>query len=198
MYCHDVNRRSGAIWLLLMVAAFVPGCHNGKECKSCNDITPGAIPQPNGTYACQWIHAEMARADKDEFVIYQYEWAADGTKLTSTGESHVAGIAQRLPEVPFPIVIEPSPDQRVNESRRLAVLKSLADCHVQVGRDRVVLERSEAEGLYGDEAVGTSSKMLGGRNGRQGTVGTSTSLSVGGTTASSSSGSSIGIGINSN
>ena len=70
-----------------MVAA-VSGCH------TCNDIAPGAIPQPNGTYACQWVHAEKARADQDKFVIYQYEWSADATKLTPSGQEHVAQIAQ--------------------------------------------------------------------------------------------------------
>ena len=78
------------------LTAAVPGCHNGEQCRSCNDITPGAIPQPNGTYDCQWIHAEMARADQDKFVIYQYEWSADGTKLTPSGQEHVAQIAQGL------------------------------------------------------------------------------------------------------
>ena len=63
-------------------------------CHTCNDITPGAIPQPNGTYACQWIHAEKARAAQDKFVIYQYEWSADVTKLTPSGQGHVAQIAQ--------------------------------------------------------------------------------------------------------
>ena len=125
-------------------------CQNGQG--PCNDITPGAIPQPNGTYLCQWNHAETARADQDNFVIYQYEWSADGTKLTPFGQEHLARIAQGLPQVCFPVVIEPASDQRLNETRRLAVLEALANCHVQIVPDRVVLGRSEAEGLYGQEA----------------------------------------------
>ena len=93
---------------------------------SCNDITPGAIPQPNGTYTCQWIHGETARANQDNFVIYQYEWDADGMRLTPFGQEHLARIAQGLSQVPFPVVIEPSCDPRVNESRRMAVLEALA------------------------------------------------------------------------
>ena len=69
--------------------------------KSCDDIPPGAIPQPNGTYACQWIHAETARADQDNFVIYQYEWSADGTKLTPFGQEHVARIAKGCRKCPI-------------------------------------------------------------------------------------------------
>ena len=133
----------------------VPGCcQNGH--KACNDITPGAIPQPNGTYLCQWNHAETARADQENFVIYQYEWSADGTKLTPFGQEHLARIAQGLPQVCFPVVIEPSADPRLNEIRRMAVLEALANCHVPITPDRVVLGRSEAEGLYGDEAPGVA------------------------------------------
>ena len=136
-----------------MVAA-VSGCH------TCNDITPGAIPQPNGTYACQWVHAEKARADQDKFVIYQYEWSADGTKLTPSGQGHVAQIAQGLCQVPFPVVIEPSSDRRVDESRRMAVLEALANSGNPVTPDRVILGRPEAEGLYGQEAPGIARGMF--------------------------------------
>ncbi len=145
------------------VVAAVSGCH------TCNDIAPGAIPQPNGTYACQWVHAEKARADQDKFVIYQYEWSADGTKLTPSGQGHVAQIAQGLCQVPFPIVIEPSSDPRVDESRRMAVLEALASSGNPVTPDRVLLRRPEAEGLYGQEAPGAARGMLSTQTGGQGT-----------------------------
>ena len=93
-------------------------------------------------------------------MIYQYEWSADGKKLTQFGQEHVARIAQGLPQVCFPVVIEPATDPHLNESRRLAVLEALANCHVPIVPDRVVLGRSEAEGLYGQEAPGVASGML--------------------------------------
>ena len=151
------HSRTGALWMVLLPTA-ISGCQSGQ--KPCEDIAPGAIPQPNGTYACQWIHAETARADRDNFVIYQYEWSADGTRLTQFGQEHMARIAQGLPQVPFPVVIEPVSDPRLNEIRRMAVLESLANCHVPIVPERVVIGRSEAEGLYGDEAVGVAARML--------------------------------------
>ncbi|MGO8746610.1 MAG: hypothetical protein ACLQNE_11535 [Thermoguttaceae bacterium] len=148
----------------LFAVAAVAGCHT-------NDIVPGAIPQPNGTYACQWMHAEMARADQDKFVIYQYEWSADVAKLTPFGQRHVAQIVQRLCQVPCPVVIEPSSDQRVDESRRMAVLEALASHGAPVASDRVILGRPEAEGLYGLEATGVATRMLSNRGGGQGAGG---------------------------
>ena len=114
-----------------------------------------------------------ARADQDNFVIYQYEWSADVTKLTPSGQGHVAQIAQGLCQVPFPVVIEPSSDRRVDESRRMAVLEALASSGNPVTPDRVILGRPEAEGLYGQEAPGIARGMFGTQTGGQSTgVGT--------------------------
>ena len=167
MYRQKATLQLCGIFLILFVVAAICGCH------TCNDIVPGAIPQPNGTYACQWAHAEKARADQDKFVIYQYEWSADVTKLTPSGQGHVAQIAQALCQVPFPVVIEPSSDNRLNELRRAAVLEALANSGNPVPPDRVIFGRPEAEGMYGQEAPGIARGMFGTQTGGQSTgVGT--------------------------
>lgn len=179
MRCFRKDQWTIALWLVSFTMA-VSGCHN--EPKRCNDIPPGAIPQPNGTHVCQWNHAETARADQDNFVVYQYEWSADGTKLTQFGQEHLARIAQGLPQVCFPVVIEPVSDQRLNEIRRMAVLEWLANCHVPIAPERVVLARPEAEGLYGQEATAVSSGMLGNQGGGGGAGGTTGGATGGGAT----------------
>ena len=166
---HRLNATSQLCWiiLVLLTVAAVSGCH------SCNDIAPGAIPQPNGTYACQWAHAERGRAAQDNFVIYQYEWSADVTKLTPSGQGHVGQMAQALCQVPFPVVIEPSSDRRLDEARRMAVLEALASSGNPVPPERVILARPEAEGMYGQEAPGVARGMFGTQTGGQSTgVGT--------------------------
>jgi hypothetical protein len=181
----------------ILLALTVSGCQSGH--KACEDIPPGAIPQPNGTYLCQWNHAETARADRDNFVIYQYEWSADATKLTQFGQEHIRRIAQGLSQVCFPIVIEPSSDPQLNEIRRLAVLEALANCHVPIVPERVVLGRSEAEGLYGDEAAGVAGRMLRNTVGGQGAGAMGGGVTGGGATGSMSGGASTsgggGVGI---
>jgi len=180
MYRLNATLQLCGILLVLFIVIAVAGCH------SCNDIAPGAIPQPNGTYACQWAHAEKARADQDKFVIYQYEWSADAGQLTPYGQQHLAQIAQGLPQVPFPVVIEPSSDNRINELRRASVFNALASNGSQVTPDRVIFGRTEAEGLYGSEARGIARGMLGTQNEqRTNTTGasqTGTQTSLGGTT----------------
>ncbi len=186
------------LFLVLSVLAAASGC------RTCNNITPGAIPQPNGTYACQWVHAEKARADQDKFVIYQYEWSPEVTKLTASGQGHVAQIAQELCQTPFPVVIESSSDRRVDEWRRAAVLEALASSGNPVPPDRVILGRPEAEGLYGQEAPGVARGMLsnqtGGQNTGTGTLGTGGTLGgtqgsvYGGTGGGAGTGIGIGVG----
>jgi uncharacterized membrane protein YgcG len=197
MHCSIENPWTGALWYvklsrlaraafwLILLTTAVPGCQTGQ--KPCEDIAPGAIPPPVGTYLCQWNHAEAARADRDNFVIYRYEWTAEGTKLTSFGQEHLARIADGLPQVCFPVVIEPVADQKMNETRRLVVLQGLANCHVPIMPDRVVLGRSDAEGLYGQEAPGIAARMLtnqGGGGGMGATGGGATNSMGGGAMAS--------------
>jgi hypothetical protein len=198
MHRPNVNRRSGAIWLALIVVTALPGCHHGQGYWSCNDIVPGAIPQPNGTYDCQWIHAEKARADQDDFVIYQYEWSADGKQLTSSGQEHVACIGKRLDQVPFPVVIEPTTDEHVNWARKRAVLEGLTNCGVQIDADRVIVRRPEAEGLYGDEAAAIARNMFTTRGGGQGAGGgLGAGTSFGGTQGGLGTSTGIGVGMGS-
>ncbi len=195
MYCPANNSWIGRLCVIVLTMA-APGCCQHPGC--CNDITPGAIPQPNGTYACQWMHAEMGRAEQDKFVIYQYEWAADGTKLTPAGQEHLARIVPRLPQVPFPIVIECSSDKRVDETRRLAVLESLANCRVPISPERVVLGHSEAEGMYGQEAPGVARGMLSNSSGGQGAGamgGAGSTSTLGGTSTSGGGGIGGGVGL---
>jgi len=161
----------GPRWLALLVMAALSGCHNGPADSSLHDIPPGAIPQPNSTYDCRWIHSEMARAAQDEFVIYLYEWSADPTKLTSSGQQHVARIARLLCQTPYPVVIEPSEDRHLDEQRRTTIVEALAGGGSTVTPDRVVIVKPEAEGLYGLEASGVPRRMLMTQGGVGGTAG---------------------------
>ena len=185
LYRANINRWFAATSLVLLALA-CGGCQSGQ--KQCESIPPGAIPQPNGTYLCQWNHAETACADRDKFVIYQYEWSAEPTKLTQFGQEHLARIAQGLSQSPYPVVIEPAADPRLDEIRRMAVLAALANCHCPIVAERVVLGRSEAEGLYGLEAAGVARTMFSNQAGGAGSTGGGATGSTGGGMSTSGGG----------
>lgn len=116
------------------------------------EIPAGAVPRPAGTHVCEWVLAHRLRAEEDALVIYQYEWLADRAELGPFGVAHVGRIAERLAEVPYPIVVEPSDEPALDEARRQVVLERLAAAGVVVPPERVVLGHGRAEGLYGEEA----------------------------------------------
>jgi len=179
-----------------VLCAVVTGCHDGHDCQSCQDIPCGAIPQPNGAFACQWTNAERCRANQDRYVIYEYEWSADPAKLTVDGHDHVVCIAHELPQVANTVVIEPTADRRLNEQRRATVLNDLTAAGCPTDPARVVVCRPEAEGLYGEEAAPAARGMLTGQGGQSGgtSFGTPISGSSGGGGSSGGIGGSSGLG----
>ncbi|HEV7998613.1 MAG TPA: hypothetical protein VGP63_01960 [Planctomycetaceae bacterium] len=142
--------------LALGATALTAGCHQtGYVCPTdrCADIPCGAIPQPLGTYSCQWQTQQKLRADQDRFVIYQYEWFQGGDHLGPAGRRHIETISQQLSGVPYPVLIEKSEDATLNEARKKHVVATLASLGAADTERRVILGYSEAEGLDGTEAV---------------------------------------------
>ncbi len=182
------------IGLAALLAALVSGCHDGQKADGCKDIPCGAIPQPNGEYLCHWTNAERCRAEQDRFVIYQYEWSAEPTKLTAAGQEHVACMGRALGQVPYPVVIEPASDARTNELRRMAVIEALAAGGCPTDPARVVCQWPEAEGLYGQEVVPIARNMLSNQGGQGGGAGGGSSLG-GSQGGSSGLGSGGGMGV---
>jgi hypothetical protein len=146
-----------------------------------------AIPANPGTYVCQWTAAEASRAEADKFIFYQYEWQRDKAELGPFGQRHAAQVAARLACVPYLIVVEPSDDAKLDESRRLAILQSLVCEGRSVPPERIVVGNSEAEPLYSQEAPAIAAGMFGNQTGT-GTTGGFGGGGIGG------SGGGVGIG----
>jgi hypothetical protein len=166
-----MRKFSHFVSMLLLTSAAVlagsfGGCHSCDGGKSSKDIPPGAIPQPCGTYNCQWINEQNARANRDQLVIYQYEWTADGVHLTDFGRNHIRQMTERLQLATDPVVIEPSSSQTTNDSRQKAVIAEFASLGWQVPAERIAFGHSEAEGLRGAEAAGIANQMQGSRSGQ--------------------------------
>jgi hypothetical protein len=138
------------------------------------------MPSPNGTYACQWQTAHAGRAEADDFVIYQNEWAGDTNRLGPYGERHLEQLGSRLVESPMPLVIERSPNAELDESRRQSLVAVLAHWGMVDAEERVTVGRAEAEPLYGIDAPNISRGYVGGRGGRSGGGGLGGGLGGGG------------------
>jgi hypothetical protein len=157
---------------VLGVAVVVLGCHHTiqdtatvskkekwQQCwynahiDNCADIPKGAIPAPPGTFATEWYARQAGKAEADDFVFYYNEWLDDQAVLGPYGGEHLDRVIPRLPYVPFQIVIQPEPDKpALNARRHKAMIEALTAAGVPDAARRVVLARTPAEPLLGDEA----------------------------------------------
>ena len=139
-------------------AVLFTGCHHTERCK---DIPHGAIPQPIGTYVCQWQHQQMNRAEADDFVIYRYEWLRETDQFSPFGGQHMLRLAERLPHEPFDVVVEPSGEAALDEARVQVAIGLLAEQGIADAHQRVSVGIPSAEGLYGQEAPAATATLLG-------------------------------------
>jgi len=147
----------------IMLALALSGCRqHGCGPGVCNDIVPGAIPQPLGTHACQWQQGQIAKAQLDKLTIYDREWSKGGTDLSLNGRRHLEELADVLPQLPNPVVVEETREPEKDAVRRSVVVDFLARRGVADAEHRVVTGRPEAEGLFGQEAPGIAQGMVGG------------------------------------
>jgi hypothetical protein len=139
----------------LLVLGLLAGCYPWK----CSE--EAVMPSPNGTFTHQLFDAQAAKAEADDFVIYKNEWYMEGKTLGPYGTYHLAEITKRLPEVPFPVVIQPSADPDLNEVRRQAIVTCLLNHGCADADHRVIIAYPQAEGWFAEcEAERTFIRML--------------------------------------
>src|SRR5580658_777991 len=141
--------RSLAVCGLLLATL---GCQGPGWFDRCSTIPKGAIPEPVGTKVRQLQATQITKADADHFVIYEYEWDRTGKALSRSGKRHVEGLASRLGNVPCPVLIEPQGDAELDETRRQAVIVTLAAKGIDDADQRVLVDYPDAEPLYGQTA----------------------------------------------
>ena len=137
-----------------------PGCglgygSHGGPCPwlidNCAQIPRIAQPAPAGTYVNRWFFLQDQKAELDDFVIYLNMWFRGGTELGPMGRYYLDLISNRMGRHPFPIVIETSHDDRLDDARR-EVLITLLERRGLKDPTRVIVAYPIAEGLLGEEA----------------------------------------------
>jgi hypothetical protein len=118
---------------------------------NCATVPPGAQPVLAGTYIDNFIRIQEGKAEQDDFVIYRHMWFKGGNELGPLGRYQLDLITKRLEKDPFPIVIETSKNDAVDEARREVIVTQLA-ARGFTDPTRVIVAFPIAEGLYGDEA----------------------------------------------
>jgi hypothetical protein len=138
------------------------GCKCGSNwtIDNCAVIEKGALPEQNGVFVREYQYRQTTKAERDDFVIYNQEWYLNGKELGPFGQYHLDQIIQRLPRVPFPVVVQLDPDPDLNKARWEVIVAALGKAGIPMPETRVFIGRPEAEGLYGDEAPRIYGQMI--------------------------------------
>jgi hypothetical protein len=152
--------KAAALWgSVTWLAAGGAGCCSTKSgCQSgtggaCGELPKGALPADPGAYVREFQFRQCAKAEADDFVIYQYEWMQDTPDLSPFGRRHLATASRRLEaDAPFGLMIEASVDPKLDEARYLALTDILGQLGVADPATRVRIGVPAAEGLFGEEA----------------------------------------------
>ena len=85
-------------------------------------------PFPLGQVTDSHWDTQMTNAQASSFIFYDHEFINDTTKLNTLGQRHLVQVAIRLRHVPFPVVIEETPNQqnpKLDAARRQVGPRSL-------------------------------------------------------------------------
>jgi hypothetical protein len=155
--------RSWTLGTGLLSLMLLPGCLPRFHClcvDNCSVTPKGALPAPAGTSMTAAIEIQRANAAEDDFVIYKHEWCIDTVKLGPYGQYHLTMIVRWLPNVPFPVIIQPCGDPALDEARRQTIVQHLLTAGFADAPNRVIVDFPKAGGLYGEEAEWIYQEMI--------------------------------------
>ena len=122
-----------------------PSPHGQKHVGPAYD-RPFALGQVSDSH---W-ETQQTNAEASDLIFYDHEFQGNTVKLTPAAKKHLMAVAMRLPHVPFPVVVEESPDNRnprLDLQRRQAVIDELTKLGVPAIDTRVVVAPAIAPGL---------------------------------------------------
>jgi hypothetical protein len=116
---------------------------------------------PVGYYVRNHFGVMKAKADPHRFTIYRSDFLPGTTRLSPSGATRFNLLANRLPGWLGPVIIEWSPDEPgLAESRRQAVLATLAATGQPVIPERVVIGPSPYPGSIGTDSANNYNVMI--------------------------------------
>ena len=112
-------------------------------------------PFPLGQVTDAHWDTQMTNGQASSFVFYDHEFIGDTTKLNVAGQKHLIQVAVRLKHVPFPIVIEETPNRKnpnLDKARRQLVIDRFGELGLHDLECRVIIAPAITEGLTGRQA----------------------------------------------
>ena len=169
----SANQRS-IILALLAISCVMPGCCVPKlvwepiAWRRRSLAIPDTFPL--GSINRAHYHTMQTNGEAGDFVIHRNEFEGFTAVLNSAGRDHIMEIAARMPQVPFPVIVERSEnnsDPELDNHRRQIVARILADGGNADAEQRTIVSQPYAKGLNAREGQRQYWQYLG-LNGRGG------------------------------
>ncbi len=120
------------------------------------------VEPPLGAYINRQFAVQVSKADAHRFTVYHSDFLPNTDKFSPIGASRFNVMYGRLAGWSGPIFVEWTPDQpELAESRRRAVLMTLASAGVAMPAERVLIGPSPYPGLTGIEAINNYGNTIG-------------------------------------
>ena len=163
---------------LALILAAVLGCHHHRDdCYGGHGHRRGAYngppadrPFPLGQVTDSHWETQQTNAEAADFIFYDHEFRydtknrIDTADLTPGAKKHLMQIALRAEHVPFPIVIEESPNNarpELDQARRRTIVEQLGRLGVVNVEERVVIANAFPEGYTGVESEASYYNVIG-------------------------------------
>ncbi len=107
-------------------------------------------PFPLGQVSDSHWETQQTNAEASDFILYDHEFVGNTPKLNTGGKKHLMQMALRLEQVPFPVVVEQTPNNRnprLDAERRRAVVGTLTQLGLTPIDGRVVVAPAFNEGI---------------------------------------------------
>jgi len=112
------------------------------------DLPARSIPRPAGTEHEVAFRMQAAKAEAEDFVLYLHLWTPGQVSLGEKGQTRLRQIAARLDQEPYPVVIQPSGDARLDADRAGAVAEYLLLSGIYEPEALVVVEEPELAPMF--------------------------------------------------
>ena len=150
-----MNARAFLPYCLLPVACclLAAGCHYMPRIPHEQKRGPAYDrPFPLGQVTDSFWETQQTNAEASDFVFYDHEFVGETEELAPGGKKHLVQVALRLPQVPFPIVVEQSAYNRkpqLDRKRRQVIVNDLTRLGLDLDAvdQRVVIAPAFAPGI---------------------------------------------------
>ena len=95
----------------------------------------------------------IANAEAASMILYQYDFEPGTAKFNLRGRDKLGEIGSRLPSTFYPAIVERPGIAALDETRRRAVFGAFASGPFPIPIERVLIGRSAARGMSGEEAI---------------------------------------------